>query len=419
MNLKNPKNTKKPTATLYPWGLLAVGMGLTASAVAAPSPATITAKPAINVVASPGHRQQAAPAQTHRPAPQSTTAPEPGQGYETPASLACVYNLVAGEPGCSPDTATAVPTGGSKAIAFAVPYHYPEALADLQAFSKQFGLAAPDLEVVYAAGNQPDVDESWGLFAAAQLQWAHAAAPQAKLYLVEAASNNFTDLLAAVDKATALVQADGGGQVVMAWGADEFAGQTALEGHFSGENVTYLAAAGNDPGQPHYPCTSPQVLCVGSTLLRRRAGTFEYINEVPFVYGGNGSSQYFPRPAYQEPLAAVVGSHRAVPDMALVADCRNSGAWVYWTSPFWGPLFGGDWYVLGGTTWSTSFLVGILNASGAFYRSSTATLENLYADTSPLLFRDIQTGWCGRYSGWDARPGWDKCTGLGSVGGLK
>src|SRR5262249_34252213 len=139
--------------------------------------------------------------------PQASGPPYAGYFYETPASLACVYQLPAQSPefpGCNPNDAnlaTANPTGGSRAIAMVDAYHYPTAMQDLQVFSAQFGLPAPtsgqggNFQVVYANGRQPRVNSNWNLEAALDIQWAHAMAPNAKIYLVEAASNGYTDLL--------------------------------------------------------------------------------------------------------------------------------------------------------------------------------------------------------------------------------
>jgi subtilase family serine protease len=57
-------------------------------------------------------------------------------------------------------------------------------------------------QVVYASGAQPARDLGWELEEALDIQYAHAMAPNATIYLVEAASASFSSLLAAVDKAS-------------------------------------------------------------------------------------------------------------------------------------------------------------------------------------------------------------------------
>src|SRR6476661_1717033 len=125
--------------------------------------------------------------------------PFAGFGFETPASLACVYSLVPKASACNPNLFTTNPTGGFGAIAVVDAFHYPTALADLKTFSTQFGLKAPNLSVVFASGTRPAQDPTggWELEAALDLQWAHAIAPDARLFLVEARSNSFSDLFAA------------------------------------------------------------------------------------------------------------------------------------------------------------------------------------------------------------------------------
>jgi kumamolisin len=151
--------------------------------------------------------------------PQASGPPFRGYFYETPASLACVYQLVgAPDAACDPNAASTNPSGGSRALAIVDAYHYPTAMSDLQVFSAQFGLPAPtsaNFQVVYANGRQPRVNADWNIEAALDIQWAHAMAPQAKIYLVEAASANFADLLYAVSVANSLVKSAGGGQVSM------------------------------------------------------------------------------------------------------------------------------------------------------------------------------------------------------------
>jgi kumamolisin len=130
--------------------------------------------------------------------------PYAGYSYETPASLGCVYILVSSVPGCNPNIVNANPTGGGHAIAIVDAYHYSTAMRDLQVFSAQFGLPLPtsaNFQVVYANGRQPPVNANWNVEEALDIEWAHAMAPNAKIYLVEAASSNFSDLLRAVSVA--------------------------------------------------------------------------------------------------------------------------------------------------------------------------------------------------------------------------
>src|SRR5215469_8954333 len=88
-------------------------------------------------------------------APQTVGPPFSGLFYNTPASLACVYDLIPPlfSPQCNPNSPMPNVTGGSKAIGIVDAYDNPNAFADLQTFSTQFGLPAitpTSFQVVYA-----------------------------------------------------------------------------------------------------------------------------------------------------------------------------------------------------------------------------------------------------------------------------
>lgn len=336
--------------------------------------------------------------------------PYSGWPYQTPASFACHYGLVApGVANCNPNQVTAVPSGGSKAIAIVDAYHYPNAAADLAAFSAQFGLPVANLTVVYASGTQPATSPNgWEVEEALDLQWAHAMAPNAKLFLVEAASSSNADLLKAVDVAATRVRNNGGGEVSMSWGGSESSSELTWDTHFqpsatSTVPVVYVASSG-DSGTQSWPCVSPNVVCVGGTTLRTGI-TGGFLQEVAWVESGGGASKYFPIPSYQQ--THVTGNYRAAPDVALAGD-PNSGGWIYYTAS--DGSFSG-WTVIGGTSWSAPAFAGILNSAGTFRQTSNAQLTNIYSNSA--LFTDVKIGWCGYFDTDVSVTGWDKCTGVG------
>jgi kumamolisin len=71
-----------------------------------------------------------------------------------------------------------------------------------------------------------------------------------------------------VSKASALVAAAGGGQVSMSYGGSEFPTETGYEPFYKTNKVVYFASSGDAAGTL-YPCTSPNVVCVGGTSARR------------------------------------------------------------------------------------------------------------------------------------------------------
>jgi kumamolisin len=331
----------------------------------------------------------------------------PYAGYyflETPASLACVYKLVAQVAGCNPYGTTALPTGGARAIAIVDAYDSPTAASDLAHFSTQFGLPAANFQVVYANGSKPAYNSGWALEISLDIEWAHAMAPNARIYLVEASTNSLSSLFAAVTVASNLVKAAGGGEVSMSWGASEFFGETAYDAYFATPGVVYVASAGDSPGVI-YPAASPNVVSVGGTALSRNPSTGAFQQELAWQQTGGGPSAYEALPTYQTGLRSTLSTHRGTPDVAAIAD-PMTGVWVYQ---------GGLWYIVGGTSVAAPVTAGIINSAGSFKASSAAELTEIYGN--PSGFTNIVNGDCGPYEGYLAGAGWSFCTGNGSPKG--
>jgi kumamolisin len=333
-------------------------------------------------------------------------APYAGYSYETPASLGCVYNLVnVITAPCAPSSATSNPTGGSRVIAIVDAYDAPNAAKDLATFSTQFGLPAANFQTVYASGKKPAYDAGWEFEESLDVQWAHAMAPNAKIILVEAASNSFADLFAAEDVASGLVSAAGGGEVSNSWGGGEFIGETSYDSHFVKQNVVFVASSGDGPGTI-YPSTSPNVIAAGGTTVRRNPSTGAFLSEYPWDSAGGGVSAIEKRPSYQGAISSVVGNYRGVPDLSFDSD-PVTGVWLMDSSA-------GGWNIVGGTSVASPALAGIINSAGAFYASTNAELTTIYANSNNTAdYRDVTAGYCGPYGGYSGAAGWDPCTGVG------
>lgn len=345
--------------------------------------------------------------------------PFSGYGFETPASLACIYGLAVFTTGCNPNSVTAVSTKGSRVIALVDAYDYPTALTDLQKYSTQFGLPAPVLQVVYATATgtcsgpkpSPAAPKGWEGEEALDLQMAHAMAPNAKVILVEAQSNSNTDLLGAVQCANTLVSAAGGGEVSMSWGEDEFSGQTTYDTYFSTANIVYFASTGDLPGVS-WPSTSKKVVAVGGTSISRGVTTFNFKRHSTWADAGGGISTQVARPSYQDSISGIVGANRGVPDVAAVAN-PDTGVWVYDSNPNTGI----GWYVYGGTSVASPLLAGIVNAMGSFRASTKAELAAIYnakAASATLDFAIPTTGYCGPYASYSVATTWNFCAGVGT-----
>src|SRR6266568_3954911 len=327
----------------------------------------------------------------------------PGGGM-TPAQLRSFYALGS--------------TGGSGLVVIVDAFHYPTALNDFNVFSAQFGLPqetstdelAPTnqvFQVVYASGSKPRNNCGWAQEAALDIEWAHAMAPSAKIVLVEAATNSFANLFAAVDVASGVA---GAREVSMSWGGSEFSSEASNDGHFpSGNGIVYFASSGDTGGTTIYPSASPFVVAAGGTSVKTNtSGVFQ--SETGWSGSGGGPSKYESRPSYQTVISGIVGSARGIPDVSSDAD-PNTGVSVYDTTRYQGRS---GWFVIGGTSVSSPSLAGMANLSGHTYSDSTALLTNTYNKLGTSSFRDIVTGTAGSFS---CASGWDFVTGVGSPQG--
>ena len=328
-------------------------------------------------------------------------SPQPPSGVETPGSLACVYQLVSGPPGCPVATSTALPTGGWGAIAIVDAGHYPTAAQDLAAFSSYYGIPPADLTVTWPGKQKPPVYSDWIVEEALDIEWAHVMAPQAKIYLVESIQIDTDPTWAAVQLAAKLVAQAGGGVVSMSWGDPEQSQELQADKFLLAKNVVFFAASGDSGlGVGIYPGSSPNVVSVGGTYFNRDSNG-KFVNEVYYTGGGGGDlSPYEPRPAYQNGVANVVGSHRGYPDVASDYCCA--------------PIYlEGSWFSVGGTSWASPTFAGIVNAAGNKAKSSLHELTAIYRElANPTLyserFNDITQGAS------QCKVGFDECTGIGS-----
>jgi len=97
------------------------------------------------------------------------------------------------------------------AIAIVDAGDYPTAAADLHAFSAYFGIPDANLTVRWPGTTKPPVYSDWLVEEALDIEWAHAMAPNAKIFLVESKQVNTDPTWAAVKLAANLVANAGGG----------------------------------------------------------------------------------------------------------------------------------------------------------------------------------------------------------------
>lgn len=318
-------------------------------------------------------------------------------------------NATSGPTGLSPATIksaynfpTSLTAGAGKTIAIVDAYDDPTAEADLAVFSTAFGLPACTTAngcfskvPQTGSGKLPKANAGWALEISLDVQWAHAIAPGAKILLVEAASNSFTNLLIAEDYAAAHA-----GYVSNSWGAGEFSGENAYDSHFVQSGVSFFVSSG-DAGTPaEYPSASPNVISVGGTTLHFSGGN---TTETGWSGSGGGCSLYENATAAQSSLGSYgqvnCGARRGTPDISLNAD-PASGVSVYDSTRYVGQK---GWFVIGGTSASSPMIAARSAVAGAVVNSA-------YVYGNNITYRDITSG----NNGLSCLAGYDLVTGRGS-----
>jgi subtilase family serine protease len=309
----------------------------------------------------------------------------------TPAQIKSVYRLPQ--------------TGGHGTIAIIDAYDDAAVEADLAAFDKQFGLPACTKAngclTQHLMSSKESDNSGWDIETALDVEWAHAIAPNAKILLVEAATQSGTNLLSAVDYAAAQKAVVA---ISMSWGGAEFPEETSLDSHFkSVSGAVFFASSGDDGTGASWPASSPDVIGVGGTHVSLTSGGV-FSSETAWNGSGGGVSIYEKEPAYQSNYSiSKAGGMRAIPDVSYDAD-PASGFPVY---------HAGKWEEVGGTSAGAPQWAAIAALGGGI------SLQELYADkaasNNASYFRDITSGTngsCGSLC--TARKHYDYVTGLGS-----
>ena len=325
----------------------------------------------------------------------------------SPAAIKLAYGFSTGN--ATTDNAA----GAGETIAIVDAYDDPNAEADLGVFSSKFSLPACTAangcftKVNQTGGNKyPRSNSGWALEISLDIQWAHAIAPGAKILLVEASSNSFTNLMAAEDYATkinAQTTKSNAQYVSNSWGGSEFSGESTYDSHFVQSGVSFFVSSGDSGLPASYPSASPNVISVGGTTLNFDS-TQAFSSETGWSGSGGGCSAYENAAGAQlgftEYVNVSCAGKRATPDVSLDAD-PASGVSVYDSVKYMGQS---GWWTVGGTSASSPMWAA---------RSAVASVvvNASYVYGSSITYRDITSG---GNNGASYFTGLDLVTGRGS-----
>ncbi len=353
---------------------------------------------------------KSAPAET---SPGGTFLPHAGGGTSyTPVQVAQAYGLPAGA-NASGQTIGIIELGGGYRA------------ADITAYFKSLGLTPPVVKAVSVdkGKNKPTTASGADGEVMLDIEVAGAVAPGAKIvvYFAPNTDQGFIDAIS-----TAVHDTVNKPSVIsISWGGPETSwtqqALTALDQACQSAavlGVTITAASGDDgssdgttDGQNtvDFPASSPHVLACGGTKLLASGTTItsEVVwNEIAANEGatGGGVSAIFPLPIWQNnahvPAPTSQGGGRGVPDVAGDAD----------------PVTGytvrvdGQTMVIGGTSAVAPLWAGLIAVANK-QNGVSAGFINPAIYGAKTGFRDITQGNNGAFQ---AGPGWDACTGLGS-----
>jgi subtilase family serine protease len=319
-------------------------------------------------------------------------------GY-TPADLQSAYKL---------PSATA---GTGQTIAIVDAFDDPNAESDLAQYRAQFGLSPcttangcfRKVNQNGAASPLPATDVGWAEEISLDLDMVSAICPNCHILLVEATTNSFANLAAAVDRAAAL----GAQAISNSYGGGEIGSQTT-EPHYNHPGSAITASSGDSGFGVEFPASSPHVTAVGGTHLVRSTTTRGW-TETAWSGAGSGCSKVYAKPTWQTDTGC---SRRTVADVSAVAD-PATGVAVFDTFG----VAGGPWFQFGGTSVSAPIIASVYGLAGnvasvnygSFPYSHTTSLFDVVGGSNAR--RCNPTYLC------TAVAGYDGPTGLGTPNG--
>jgi subtilase family serine protease len=296
--------------------------------------------------------------------------------------------------------------GSGKVIAIVDAYGYTSADADLQVYRSQYGLPACTvangcLIIRNQTGGTslPRMDTGWAQEQALDLDMASAICPNCKILLVQANSNSFANLAAAVDYAATY---PGVVAISNSYGGSEYSSEVTDQNHYNNPTTRGIAvtvSSGDNGYGVEFPAASQLATAVGGTHLVLGSG------ETAWSGAGSGCSAYIAKPSWQKDAGC---AKRTVADVSAVAN-PNTGVAVYGPST----RSTSKWMVFGGTSVAAPLIAGVYAVSGSVVPTSTT-----YANAAAL--HDITSGSNGSCGGTylcTSAVGYDGPTGLGTPNG--
>jgi subtilase family serine protease len=356
--------------------------------------------------------------------------------------------------------------GKGTTIAIVDSFGSPTIRRDLHGFDQAFGhashpnmpadpaiLSDPKLTIIQPAGRVPAFNPKnqemlgWAEETTLDVEWAHVFAPRANILLVETPTDEtegvhgFPEIVAAENYvithrlATVISQSFGATEETFPSAQSILRLRSAFE-NASRHHVTVVAASGDngatdahadgsccyDHAVNSWPSSDPLVTSVGGTQLTLDNAGNRIKPDVVWNDGtgasGGGTSVIFRRPGYQARVQHVTGRVRGTPDISMSA-AFNGAVWIYLS--FMSPQ--SPFHLVAGTSEAAPEFSGVVamaaQESGRGLGLINNTLYHLRYGKDGLV--DVTTGnnsFAG-VRGFDAAPGYDLASGLGTIDATK
>ena len=316
-------------------------------------------------------------------------------GYH-PADLQSAYKL---------PSSTA---GSGQTVAIVDAFNDPNAESDLGVYRSQFGLSPCTTangcfrKVNQTGGTKyPRGNTGWAEEISLDLDMVSAICPNCHILLVEAKTNSFSNLAAAVDEAATL----GANEISNSYGGSEYSTEVSDQSHYNHAGIAITVSSGDSGYGVQFPAASQYVTAVGGTSLTKASNTRGW-SETAWSGAGSGCSAYVSKPGWQTDTGC---SQRTVADVSADAD-PNTGVSVYDTYHEPG------WLVFGGTSVASPIIASVYALAGNAGSVNYGQYPYLHSGS---LF-DVTSGSNGSCGGsylCTAGPGYDGPTGLGTPDG--
>lgn len=287
---------------------------------------------------------------------------------------------------------------------------------DLQSFDSLYNLPSANISFYYPYGAPKNLNSSWSLETATDVEWFHAIAPRAHIDLVIVPNAEVGYLQGGVnDTINNLSNVNG---LSMSWGIAESSLSNGLIYDYNqafldaNKKDIHIFAASGDQGAydatkaltVNFPAGDPYVTSVGGTTLNYANGKY---TQTSWSGSGGGYSTAFSAPSYQN-ATGFHGQSLGVPDISAVANPDDGGVTVFSR---------GNAITLGGTSLATPI------TAGSFILIDQS-LHGKLGFINPVLYNLSRTNQYGKAivpviggsnGYYTATYGWNPVTGLGSI----